>query len=144
MKSFIFILLLVLTSYVNSQIYSVNVNSVKMHIKANDVNYEDVVNSPDKIIDEVSTNTQHILNLKDSTCSFYYHGVYINTVPIVKFENKNNILHFTMADHDNDGLTVLSNFVIDIKNNNVFYYWFNEGQQVTKVEIKINFKITIM
>jgi len=126
-----------------SQIYSIEVNRVKMHIKKNNVNYEDVINYPDEIIDEVRTNTKHVLDITDSTCSFYYHGVHVNTVPIIKFENVNNVLHFVMEDYDVNGLTVHSNFIIDTINNNVFYHWFNKIQMVTKVEIKTDFKVSI-
>lgn len=114
-----------------------------MFIKNYNVNYEDVVNSPDKVIDEVTTNTKHVLNTNDSTCSFYYHGVFVNTTKIVKFENKDNKLHFVMEDYDINGLTVYSNFVIDTTNNNVFYYWYNEIEKVTKVEIKTDFKVIV-
>lgn len=126
-----------------SQKYMIEVKRVKMHIKNNNVNYEDVINSPDEIIDEVTTNTKHVLNINDSTCSFYYHGVYLNTVKIVEVENSDNKLHFVMEDYDINGLPVYSHFIIDANNNKVFYYWFNEIQQVTKVEIKTDFKISV-
>lgn len=130
-------------SNIHSQIYSIDVSRVKMYIKNYNVSYKDVIYSPDKIIDTVFTNTRHILNMNDSTCSFYYHGVHVNTVPIIKFENVNNVLHFVMEDYDVNGLPVRSNFIIDMNNDAVFYYWFNEIQQVTKVEIKTNFKVIV-
>jgi hypothetical protein len=144
MKHIVFVLAIVISNIAVSQIYSISVSSVKMHIKSSNVSYTDAVNFPDKIIDEVSTDTKHVLNLYDSTCSFYYHGVFLNTVKIVRFENYDNTLHFTMADYDSNKLTVYSNFIIDLTNNYVFYYWFNEQQQQTKVEIKTKHSIEII
>lgn len=143
MKTFLFSLFLSLSLFSVSQIYIVSVSQVKMHIKYGYVSYLDAVNFPDKIIDDVETDTKHVLNLVDSTCSFYYHGVYVNTVPIIKFQNDDGVLQFTMEDYDINGLTVRSNFVIDTVNNNIFYYWFNEIKKVTKVEIKTKFKIQL-
>jgi hypothetical protein len=126
-----------------SQKYTIDVSRVKMHTKSNNVNYEDVVDFPDEVIGEVTTSTKHILNIGDSTCSFYYHGIYINTVPIISFKNIGNVLYFTMADYDINGMPVYSNFVIDMNNNKIFYHWFNKIEKLTKVEIKTNFTINI-
>ncbi len=49
----------------------------------------------------------------------------------------------SMEDYDVNGLPVRSNFIIDMNTNSVFYYWFNEIQRVTKVEIKTDFKIIL-
>ena len=144
MKTLIsFIITFFIVTNLFSQKYTIEVSRVKMHTKNSNINYEDVVNFPDKIIDEVTTSTKHILNIDDSTCSFYYHGIYVNTVPIVNFKNIGDILHFTMADYDINGLPVYSNFVIDNINNKIFYHWFNKIENVTKVEIKLDFKISI-
>jgi hypothetical protein len=48
-----------------------------------------------------------------------------------------------MEDYDVNGLPVRSNFIIDMNTNSVFYYWFNEIQRVTKVEIKTDFKVIV-
>lgn len=144
MKTLIsFIISIFIITNLFSQKYTIEVSRVKTHIKNNNVNYEDVINSPDKIIDEVTTNTKHVLNISDSSCIFYYYGVYMNTVSVVKFKNDNSILYFTMVDHDVNGLPVYSNFIIDVINNNVYYYWYNEIEEVTKVEIKTDFKISV-
>jgi hypothetical protein len=114
-----------------------------MHIMHGNVSYLDAVEFPDKIVDTSYTDTRHVLNLSDSTCSFYYYGVYVNTVSIIKFENVDNVLRFVMEDYDVNGLPVRSNFIIDMNTNSVFYYWFNEIQRVTKVEIKTSFKVIV-
>jgi len=139
--SFIFLFFIITKFF--SQKYTIDVSSVKMHTKKNNVNYKDVVNFPDKVIDEVTTSTKHILNIGDSTCIFYYHGIYVNTVSIISFKNIDNVLYFTMADHDINGMLVYSNFVIDMNNNKIFYHWFNKFENLTKVEIKTNFTINI-
>lgn len=143
MKKLFSIIAIIISTSVFSQIYTISVTHAKMHITHGNVSYLDAVEFPDKIVDTTYTDTRHVLNLTDSTCSFYYYGVYVNTVPIIKFENVNNVLHFVMEDHDVNGLPVRSNFIIDTVNNKVFYYWFNEIQRVTKVEIKTNFKVTV-
>ena len=143
MKCIFSIVAIIISTSVFSQIYTVSASQVKMHITHGNVSYLDAIEFPDKIVDITYTNTLHVLNLSDSTCSYYYHGVYVNTVPIIKFENVNNVLHFVMEDHDVNGLPVRSNFIIDMNNNAVFYYWFNEIQRVTKVEIKTDFKVIV-
>ncbi|CAB4160357.1 hypothetical protein UFOVP723_151 [uncultured Caudovirales phage] len=143
MKRIFSIVAIIISTSVFSQIYTVSASQVKMHITHGNVSYLDAIEFPDKIVDITYTNTLHVLNLSDSTCSYYYHGVYVNTVLIIKFENVNNVLHFVMEDHDVNGLPVRSNFIIDMNNNAVFYYWFNEIQRVTKVEIKTDFKVIV-
>ncbi len=143
MKCIFSIVAIIISTSVFSQIYTVSASQVKMHITHGNVSYLDAIEFPDKIVDITYTNTLHVLNLSDSTCSYYYHGVYVNTVPIIKFENVNNVLHFVMEDHDVNGLPVHSNFIIDMNTNSVFYYWFNEIQRVTKVEIKTDFKVIV-
>jgi hypothetical protein len=143
MKTLFLSIAIIISTSVFSQTYTVSVTQVKMHITYGNVSYLDAVKFPDKIVDTTYTDTRHVLNLTDSTCSFYYYGVYVNTVSIVKFENVNNILHFVMEDYDVNGLPVHSNFTIDMNTNSVFYYWFNEIQRVTKVEIKTDFKIIL-
>jgi hypothetical protein len=144
MKALIFFIvsLFIITNFF-SQKYTIDVSRVNMHTKNNNINYEDVVTFPDKIIDEVITRTTHVLNISDSTCSFYYYGIYVNTIQIVSFKNLGDVLYFTMADYDINGLPVYSNFVIDTNNNKIFYHWFNEIENVTKVEIKIDFTISV-
>lgn len=143
MKRIFSIVAIIISTSVFSQTYTISVTQVKMHIMHGDVSYLDAVEFPDKIVDTTYTDTRHVLNLTDSTCSFYYHGVYVNTVSIVKFENNDNVLHFVMEDYDVNGLPVHSNFIIDMNNDAVFYYWFNEIQRVTKVEIKTDFKVIV-
>jgi len=143
MKKLFLIVAIIISTSGFSQTYTVSVTRVKMHITHGNVSYLDAIAFPDKIVDTTYTDTRHILNLTDSTCSFYYHGVYVNTVSIVKFENIDNVLHFIMEDYDPNGMPVRSNFIIDMNNNAVFYYWFNEIQRVTKVEIKTDFKIDV-
>jgi len=143
MKRIFSIVAIIISTSIFSQTYIISVSQVKMHIMHGRVSYLDAVEFPDKIVDTTYTDTRHVLNLTDSTCSFYYYGVYVNTVSIVKFENVNNILHFVMEDYDVNGLPVHSNFIIDMNTNSVFYYWFNEIQRVTKVEIKTDFKIIL-
>ena len=143
MKKLFSIIAIIISAPIFSQIYTISVTQVKMHITHGNVAYLDAVEFPDKIVDTTYTDTRHVLNLTDSTCSFYYHGVYVNTVSIVKFENIDNVLHFVMEDYDVNGLLVRSNFIIDMNNNAVFYYWYNEIQRVTKIEIKTNFKVTL-
>ena len=143
MKRIFSIVAIIISTSVFSQTYTVSVSQVKMHIMHGNVSYLDAVEFPDKIVDTTYTDTRHVLNLTDSTCSFYYHGVYVNTVSIVKFENNDNVLHFVMEDYDVNGLLVHSNFIIDMNNDAVFYYWFNEIQRVTKVEIKTDFKVIV-
>jgi hypothetical protein len=143
MKRIFSIVAIIISTSVFSQTYTISVTQVKMHIMHGNVSYLDVIQFPDKIVDTTYTDTRHVLNLTDSTCSFYYHGVYVNTVSIVKFENNDNVLHFVMEDYDVNGLLVHSNFIIDMNNDAVFYYWFNEIQRVTKVEIKTDFKVIV-
>jgi hypothetical protein len=143
MKRIFSIVAIIISTSVFSQTYTVSVSQVKMHIMHGNVSYLDAVEFPDKIVDTTYTDTRHVLNLTDSTCSYYYHGVYVNTVSIVKFENNDNVLHFVMEDYDVNGLPVRSNFIIDMNTNSVFYYWFNEIQRVTKVEIKTDFKVIV-
>ena len=143
MKRIFSIVAIIISTSVFSQTYTISVTRVKMHIMHGNVSYLDAVEFPDKIVDTTYTDTRHVLNLTDSTCSFYYHGVYVNTVSIVKFENNDNVLHFVMEDYDVNGLPVHSNFIIDMNNDAVFYYWFNEIQRVTKVEIKTDFKVIV-
>ena len=143
MKCIFSIIAIIISTSVFSQTYTVSVTQVKMHIMHGNVSYLDVIQFPDKIVDTTYTDTRHVLNLSDSTCSFYYYGVYVNTVPIIKFENVDNVLHVVMEDYDVNGMLVRSNFIIDITNNNVFYYWYNEIEKVTKVEIKTDFKVIV-
>ncbi len=143
MKCIFSIIAIIISTSVFSQTYTVSVTQVKMHIMHGNVSYLDAVEFPDKIVDTSYTDTRHVLNLSDSTCSFYYYGVYVNTVSIIKFENVDNVLRFVMEDYDVNGLPVRSNFIIDMNTNSVFYYWFNEIQRVTKVEIKTSFKVIV-
>ena len=58
---------------------------------------------------------------------------------IVNREKKDNLEIITLQDYDSEGSPVLAYFVIDSERNQLFYYWYNKIQNVTKVESKMEF-----
>jgi hypothetical protein len=141
MKKLIVFLLVCSTFNAFSQTYTVLTSSVKMHIKQNQVAYQEAVAFPDQINPAAFTQTQHVLNLSDSTCSFYMFGVYINTVKIVKFQALDSTYEFTMLDYDVNGNDVYTYMIISKDFDMVYYYWYNVYQNATKVEIKTDFTV---
>jgi hypothetical protein len=141
MKKLIVFLLVCSIFNAFSQTYTVLTSSVKMHIKQNQVTYQEAVAFPDQINPAEFTQTQHVLNLSDSTCSFYMFSVYINTVKIVKFQALDSTYEFTMLDYDVNGNDVYTYMIISKDFDMVYYYWYNVYQNATKVEIKTDFTV---
>lgn len=124
-----------------SQTYTISVNSVKMHVKENLVSYQEAVDYPDQIMPDVFTSTKHVLDLKDSTSTFFNYGVHVSTVKIVNFTESDSTYEFTMLDFDSVGDAVYAYMIISKDFDTVYYYWYNAYQNATKVEIKTDFVV---
>lgn len=122
-----------------AQVYTISVSSYQLLVKKGDVDFHEVLASAEEISSLKEAHTKHILDFEKNICSYYFFDNYVNTVAILNREKKDNLEIITLQDYDSEGSPVLAYFVIDSERNQLFYYWYNKIQNVTKVESKKEF-----
>lgn len=122
-----------------AQVYRISVSSYQLFAKIGVVNFQEVLATAEEISITREANTKHVLDFEKNTCSYYFFGIYVNTVTIINREIKDNLEIITLQDYDSEGSPVLAYFAIDSERNQLFYYWYNAIQNITKVESKKEF-----
>ncbi|MFM7681669.1 MAG: hypothetical protein ACKO7P_02875 [Bacteroidota bacterium] len=122
-----------------AQVYTISVSSYQLFAKKGVVDFQEALASAEEISSLKEAHTKHILDFEKNICSYYFFDNYVNTVAIVNREKKDNLEIITLQDYDSEGSPVLAYFVIDSERNQLFYYWHNAIQNVTKVESKKEF-----
>ena len=122
-----------------AQVYTISVSSHQLFAKKGMVDFQEALASAEEISSLKEAHTKHILDFEKNTSSYYFCDNYVNTVAIVNREKKDNLEIITLQDYDSEGSPVLAYFVIDSERNQLFYYWYNAIQNITKVESKKEF-----
>lgn len=143
MKLTSLLILLFLSNSIFSQKFTLNVSENNLMTKSGFHNYGIVISEPDKDYSNLPTSTIHELNLNNNTSSFFFNGVFISIVKIIKFEETETTYNFTMLDYDTYGNDVITNMLINKDLSVAYFYWYNKISNTTKVEIKTKFYLTI-
>jgi len=122
-----------------AQVYRISVSSYQLFAKKGVVDFQEVLATAEEISITREASTKHVLDFEKNTCSYYFFGIYVNTVTIINREIKDNLEIITLQDYDSEGSPVLAYFAIDSERNQLFYYWYNAIQNITKVESKKQF-----
>jgi hypothetical protein len=128
-----------LTFLSQAQVYTITISSYQLFAKKGVVDFQEVLATAEEISITREANTKHVLDFEKNTCSYYFFGIYVNTVTIINREIKDNLEIITLQDYDSEGSPVLAYFAIDSERNQLFYYWHNAIQNITKVESKKEF-----
>ena len=135
---------LLVTSLVLSQTITAKIT------KAGDFEYPGNVNTFGEISEKNPTKTvindyKYVLDLDKKFSKFYVHGNYVSKVPIESVTKKGDTYYITLLDYGvyNPDQQIKTNIIVDQKQGTFIFFWYNDFEDVTKVELGIKPEITV-
>jgi len=134
MKKILFILSLILTPIVFSQVVSVSISETYLSLKSGNLNYLSVLKDPDSTSVE-NTDLKYVLDLNEQTSTVYMDGFKINTLNFNTVEKNGNVYVITIKDENiYDGTLLMTKFTLDTSKNLLVYQWYDKYYDLTIVQ----------
>ena len=134
MKKILFILSLMLTSSIYSQVISVKSNKTYMTQKHGKLGYLEVLKNPDSTSTE-NNDLKYVLDINKRTSTVYMDGIKINTLKFNTLEKNGNEYVITIKDKNiYDGTILMTKFTVDSSKNLFVYQWYDDYYDLTIVQ----------
>lgn len=146
-KVAILLVLLAISTLTFTQTITVDVKETESYIRLGLTDFQSVLTEPD--IEEIprTTNCRYVINLNDSTSTFYKNGNFVSEVKITYTEVSPGVYSIVSYDTDIETYTIdvptTMSLDINLKTQSFTYSYYDQGTDRTVVDVITKFNILL-